>query len=364
MKYMKRLFFFCFIVLAMKSKGQVIADPAHSQIDLINLANSTQDPTTVPLDGVIQLRVPILNLNSANNLPSGTCKIKIGLGSKLVLDPSFNLGNTNTSAYFNWTATSDGGQVQLTGELVNPVPANYSTTGIFRVKGSLQGNSTITTNFLVTNHNTAVNLSDENPNNNTSFLPYTVVPVIPVTFTGIAVKKEGCSIMVNFSAENEINTDHYEIEASKDGIHYFTAGQTTADHRVNYAYSFYLSDNIKAEVLKVRVKSVDKDGRLMYTEIRTVKGTCDGKLLINLYPNPVSKDNGSVSINAAEGIFNGRFNISLSDIRGRLLRTGMLQLVNQKQFSYTTGLLPAGQYLIRLQENDGGEPITLKFQKL
>jgi Secretion system C-terminal sorting domain len=317
----------------------------------------------LPLDGIVRLNVPLFNLNSVNALPAGSCKIKIGLGSKLVLNPDFDLANTNTSAYFNWTVATQGGQVQLTGDLIAPLPANYSATGIFQVKGSLLGTSTVTVNFLVTNHNTPDVLSDENPNNNTTFLPYTIVNTIPVNFTGINVKKEGCFIKVNFSAENEVNVSHYEIEASKDGIYYTKMAQTAATQRINYNSSFLLTDAVKAPLLAVRVKSVDKDGRVQFTETKTVKGTCDGNLAVSLYPNPLPQQQTTVTIRAEDGIFNGNLSVSLTDITGKLLGNKNIALNNARQFTYETGYLAAGQYLIKIQGNDGDAPVVLRFQK-
>jgi Secretion system C-terminal sorting domain len=361
---MKNLLCSLLLILSVKGYSQVVfADPALSQPAITTVSTAPVDASMLPLDGVVQLNLPILNLNTANPLPAGTCKIKIGLGSKMVLDPAFDLNNTNTSAYFSWTAVNQGGQVQLTGDLIAPLPANYSATGIFQVKGNVVGSSTITINFLVTNHNTSEILSDENPNNNTSFLPYTVVNPIPVTFTGINVKKEGCGIKVNFSAENEINVSHYEIEASRDGISYRTMGQTAARNSINYSYFFPLTDAIKAPLIQVRVKSVDKDGKVQYTETKTVKGTCDGNLAISLYPNPLPKQQNTVTIRADEGIFNGTLAVSLLDITGKLLSNKNINCSNTRQFTYETGYLAAGQYLIKIQGNEGTAPVVLRFQK-
>jgi Secretion system C-terminal sorting domain len=361
---MKNLLYTLLLILSAKGYSQVVfADPALNQTTIITVSGAPQDETALPLDGVVQLSLPILNLNNINALPAGSCKVKIGLGSRLALDPAFDLNNTNTSNFFAWTSIEQGGQVQLTGDLIAPLPANFSVNGIFRVKGSLLGSSTVTINFLVTNHNTPDVLSDENPNNNTSFLPYTVVNPIPVNFTGINIKKQDCSIQVNFSAENEVNVSHYEIEASRDGRTYTSMGRTTADNSINYSYLFPLADAIKAPLIQVRVKSVDKDGKVQYTETKTVKGTCDGDLAISLYPNPMPRQQTTLTIRAEEGIFNGRLSVSLCDITGKVLSNSTINLNNTSQFNYETGYLAAGQYLIKIQSMNGGAPVVLRFQK-
>ncbi len=359
---MKTFFFVTLMLFSSAGFSQVVfADPAHTQIDLLTGTNSYQDPLLVPLGTTIQLRIPVLNLNTINALPTGSCKIKIGLGSKMILAPDFNLTTTNTSAYFSWTAAVESGQVQLTGDLIAPLPPNYSTIGIFMVRGSLEGNSTLTANFLVTNHNTSQILSDDNPNNNTSYLPYNVIVPIPVTFTGISAKKTGCEIQVNFSSENEINVDRYEVEASSNGIQYKKMGQVRADQRINYMLRFPLTTDIMAPVIYVRVKSIDRDGSFQYSINRSVKGTCDEDNILDLYPNPLPQNQSGILIRNLSGIFNGKLTIELLDITGRLVRKNELALNAVKQFAYETGQLPAGQYLIRINYKD---LFILRFEKL
>ncbi len=343
--------------------SQVIADPALNQIAITDNATVNLNELQLPQSSIVFLRVPILNLNNVNGLPAGTCKVKIGLGSKLALDPTFDLAATNTSAYFTWTADNSDGQVQLTGDLIADLPAGYNVTVFFRVAGTILGNSTITTNFLVTNHNSPVNLSDENPANNTSFLPYTVIAPIPVNFTGIAARKEDCSIRVNFGAEGEINVARYEIEASRDGIQYTKMGQLPANRSINYQYLFPITDAIKAPLLYIRVKSVDLDGRTQYTEVRTVRGSCEENGNIILFPNPLPQEKQEVTIKTTKGLFNGRIVLTLLDIAGRVIRSQTITLANVQQFGYPTGHLAAGQYLLKLQEQTTETPVVLRFQK-
>ena len=358
----------CLFLLSTKANSQVIADPALQNLFVRTVTNSSIDENLLPLDYVIELKVPILNLNLLNALPAGSCKIKIGLGSKLILDPNFDLNNTNTSEYFNWTAITEGGQVQLTGDLKSILPAKFDSICEFRVKGSLPGSSTITTNFLITNHNTIRILSDENPSNNSSSLPYTVVAsqggTTPVTFTGLVVKNERCSIKVNFSTENEINVKQFEIETSKDGRNFITMGKLASNSRINYAFSFPLTDNNKASIIYVRIKSVDMDGRFQYADTRTVKGICNEKLAVSLFPNPATKSNTELTLRANTGIFNGKIAITLMDINGKTLNQQELNLLNADQFKLKTGLLAAGQYIIKITGSEIDSPVVVRFQQL
>jgi hypothetical protein len=117
--------------------------------------------------------------------------------------------------------------------------------------------------------------------------------------------------------------------------------------------------------LRIRVKSVDWDGKFQYTPVVTVKGNCHGDFGIQLYPNPLPQQNTKLTIEALSGQFNGLTNIWLLDATGRVLRTGTVNLVNAQQLNYDAGALPPGQYLLKLQTLDAATaPVVLRFQKM
>jgi Secretion system C-terminal sorting domain len=179
-RYFSRSVFFAgLLAVSMTSVAQrasVTADPELGAITLANETGFAIDASQVLADQVISIKIPVKNDNHGQAVPAGSCKVKIGLGSKLVLDPAYNLNNTALGNYFSWSAVTVDGQSQITGDLVNPLPANVTSVNVaFKVKASNEGNSTITANFLITNHNTNSILSDEDGTNNGSFLQYRVV---------------------------------------------------------------------------------------------------------------------------------------------------------------------------------------------
>ena len=356
-------------VFITKSFGQaVIADPAVNAMRTASVTALPVDATVIPIDSVIILKVPVINYNLVNSLPAGTCKIKIGLGSKIILDPAFNLSAVNTSNYFQWTAVFSGGQVQITGDLMASLPANFLDTASFNIKGSILGSSTITTNFLVTNHNSTVFLSDENGSNNNAALAYTIVERVggplPVTFTKLTASKEGCSIKVNFDTEDEINVDRFEVEVSKNGTLYEKIGQLAANNAGSYNFAFGLTSNLSATQLFIRIKSVDKDARFQYSETRKVAGKCDEKEgAVILFPNPASSDTRQFTVRSEQGLFNGVYAVSVSDITGKLLSNKIINLANARQFNYDAGALPPGQYIVNIINNKGGQQTVVKWQK-
>lgn len=365
----KMIFTTCMLTafFAKLSAQAVIADPAVNLMRTVSTTASPVNPLLIPVDSVIELKIPVINYNLANSLPSGSCKVKIGLGSKMILYPGFDLNTVNTSNYFSWTSEMTGGQLQITGDLIANLPGNFLDTVTLQVKGSILGNSTITTNFLVTNHNTSVNLSDENGTNNNTSLAYTIIERIggplPVTFTALTVIKEACNVGVDFYTENEINVDRFEIEVSENGIDFEKLNSIAAGNQGRYQFRFDITARLNSPYLFIRIKSVDLDGQYQYSDIKRTAGECDSKeKAVSIFPNPAPADNSYFTVRS-EHLFNGSYNISLLDMSGKLVRKKTLALVNTNQFEFNHGSLPAAQYLVVIQQEHSEETLTLKWQK-
>jgi hypothetical protein len=364
---MKKLFFSLLIASPLFSFAQsVTADPALEPMKITTLVSGIISISQLPLNGIIKLKVPILNKNIANALPAGSCKVKIGLGSKLILDPTFNLTTVNTSNFFTWSAVSSGGQVQIIGDLINELPANFNDTAYFDVRGSIVGNSTITTNFLVTNHNTTVTLSDENGANNNAATAYAIiVNALPVTFTDIFTEKKDCSLKVFFDIENEINVNRYELEVSKDFNTFEKIATVSANNLKRYTFDYFtIPETYQVPILLVRIKSVDMDGKFQYSEIKKTAGTCNSKVGLSLYPNPVPKNTYSFYLQKDNGFFNGTYSISILDMAGKLIKTTEIKLINIARFTCNMDNVSAGQYLIKVYNTNSKTIEILKVVKL
>ena len=123
-----------------------------------------------------------------------------------------------------------------------------------------------------------------------------VVP-LPVNFNGIKAYQKQDAIQVEWTVSNEINISKYEVEKSVNG-RYFEKIEvvnpkgnattetvyTALDAHPNIGLNYY------------RVKAVDKNGEVKYTEIAKVSF---GKVKssISVYPNPVTEDKLSINLN-------------------------------------------------------------------
>jgi hypothetical protein len=152
-----------------------IVDLKMGSINLTDDAGNPVNLNSIYLNEVLKLSIPLSSVNHGKDIPAGSLKIKIGLGSKIELDRTFHLNSATSNNYFRWIHTVSGGQTLVIGELINKIPAGVESIDLgIRVKTNEAGHSTITANYLVTNHNTNVILSDENGGNNTAFVEYQV----------------------------------------------------------------------------------------------------------------------------------------------------------------------------------------------
>ncbi|MFN0081890.1 MAG: T9SS type A sorting domain-containing protein [Ferruginibacter sp.] len=209
----KALFFAGMFFSAASSYAQrpsVTVDAKLGQIAITDAMGSVVDANNITAASVIKMRIPVLNDNHGKAIPKGSSKIKIGLGSKLELDPSFNMNSAELNGYFAWSKEENGGQIQITGDLVNDLPASVTAVDVFfKVRATMQGTSTITANFLVTNHNGAVILSDEDGGNNASALSYRVTDKVIAVLAG-----EAAGV---FLYPNPVSNQNFVTVQAKDG---------------------------------------------------------------------------------------------------------------------------------------------------
>lgn len=271
------LFFAGLVALSFQGvsqKAAVLVDPKLESLELVDANGKKVDQQYIMPGQTISLRLPVSSLNHGNILPAGSCKIKINLGSKMELEPGFDLNDVNLDRYFHWTSSTTSGS-EIDGELVAPLPASFKALNLtFKVRGTVEGVSTITANFLITNHKTTVIMSDEDGSNNVASLRYTVTK--------------------------------------------------------------------KAQPLALSIKDLE----------------------LNVFPNPIASNSKSVVVKAGKGVFNGDYNVSLLDMKGGVLTAKELSLNHVSNFTFETGNISSGMYILKVMNANGSESGALKISKL
>lgn len=111
--------------------------------------------------------------------------------------------------------------------------------------------------------------------------------VLPVNWLSFNVVKQGKDGILNWAVANEDANHHYELQRSTNGTNYTpiaTVNKST-NGSTTYNYTDLNITNLGATVLYYRIKQVDINGRITYSDIRTLRLDIKGNQ-ISIFPNP------------------------------------------------------------------------------
>ena len=189
------------------------------------------------------------------------------------------------------------------------------------------------------------------------------LPLDLLTFTGQLQNNN--SVLLNWKTENEINTSHFVVERSADGIRFNGIGNVTANGRNNtggsFSYAFTDNDaiNQSSQRLYYRLRMVDIDGNFKYSNIISVSfPLITGKLSIS--PNPVLTEVKVAITSEADG----RVQWKLTDNVGKVIQTGSEYVRKGAGNNFTINMnrLSTGTY--NLSVTGAGIDQNVKMQKL
>ncbi len=183
---------------------------------------------------------------------------------------------------------------------------------------------------------------------------------LPVEWEYFRVEKMGNKATIHFATAMEINTSHFEIEKSKDGIEFYPIADLEAQglSTETVRYSF-VDQNVKVGSNYYRVKQIDLNGAYSYTDIKMITGdlVADTKV----YPNPVSAH--STMLNLQIESTNEQETIYIYNMLG--LQVKELTLYTSKGSVEThqinIGNLETGNYVIKF--SDRAESIVFTIVK-
>ncbi len=156
-------------------------------------------------------------------------------------------------------------------------------------------------------------------------LPLNNVPV-PVKFNNFTAIRRDADGLLTWAVENESAlTDRYEIERSLNGTDFTKIANIAPKNNGLSSNTYVLTDyNLaglrSAGILYYRVKQVDRDGRFIYSDIRSIR--LDGRgFAVGIYPNPV-KDVATLNIDLIE---DADILVSITDAAGKQVKQVQVQ---------------------------------------
>ena len=176
-------------------------------------------------------------------------------------------------------------------------------------------------------------------------IPVGTARALPLTLLNFSAQRSNSDIIVRWKTENEINTDHFEVEYSTDGNNFSNGGQVIANNASvnNYQHTLY---NYTQPLYYLRLKSVDRGGAFKYSNIVIVTLNDKQKKELTVLPNPVTdniniKITSDVSTNAGLRVINNL---------GQVLYIQTNRVVKGDNFITITDIkyLPAGVYTLHV----------------
>jgi hypothetical protein len=234
------------------------------------------------------------------------------------------------------TSFSVGAGAGTTSSISGPIPAANRNQDLFilltQTSGSASGASTVV------------------------LIPSTSCAALPVTFQSFrATRMNSTMVNVTWETATEINNSGFAILRNTGGNWEFVAFVPTmavnGNSNSTLTYSFTDRNNYRG-LSQYRIRQVDIDGKMKYTDIRTVRGDADASKVL-VYPNP--SNNGQVTV-----VFDDRDglrDVNLTDNSGRMIQQWKGLSGNTLQVENLRG----GIYTLRIMLRETGD---LKVEKI
>ncbi|MBS1736280.1 MAG: T9SS type A sorting domain-containing protein [Bacteroidetes bacterium] len=159
-----------------------------------------------------------------------------------------------------------------------------------------------------------------------------------ISFSAVASDND---VLLNWSTENEVNTNLFEVEFSTDGTHFTKIGNvqsanTSGRHQYNFTHH-----QVPAGMLFYRLKQIDMDGKYKYSVITSVVFNKINAGFI-AYPSPANNE-VNILINT---MLQHNARVKLFSVKGQLLMT--VQLKNRLT-NISTQNIANGTYILSVE---------------
>lgn len=116
------------------------------------------------------------------------------------------------------------------------------------------------------------------------------VSTLPITLLNFSATLQSQAVILDWTTSTEINSSHFIIQRSNDGVHFNDIGSVNAAGNSavekKYTYNDLQYGDAHSDVLFYRLQIVDKDGKYKYSDVLNVR-LKDKVTRLQIYPNPV-----------------------------------------------------------------------------
>ena len=241
-----------------------------------------------------------------NRISGGNANVNMNWDVSRIAFPNYALADIR-AAYYNGLWTSYGG----------------SATGDPLVSGN------ITSNVMTTFG---------------TFVIGSISASLPLNFLGTYAYKKNTGTLVEWKTAHEVNVDHFDVERSTDG-HTFTKIGSVKSIMNTGIGDYTYNDNFSQEgKIYYRIRSVDNDGKFIFSRVVTVTDGLQGNELFTV-ANPVTS---RIYLNVSS-LPAGDYNYQLRTETGQQVQAGTLTMNGSGTYSIgLKGSVRAGFYVLTI----------------
>ena len=186
---------------------------------------------------------------------------------------------------------------------------------------------------------------------------------LPIELSYFKGTEEDCEAILSWGTASEINVSHFEIQRSYDGLTFITIDRLDALGAEGIATDYTYSDAQLTLTNYYRLRVVDNDGQVEYSDIFTIQADCAGGVSISdIFPNPTTNQLISVQFNSNVDHENAK--VVIRDMLGRtMMEVPITIFLGSNLITVDPTRLPAAQYVLVI-EGAGWRSSAARFVKL
>jgi hypothetical protein len=167
---------------------------------------------------------------------------------------------------------------------------------------------------------------------------------LPVRFVGIVANRVNNGISLRWDVGDEIDVQRYDVEKSTDAVTFHTIGSVNASKKPVYGL---IDNDIKAQDLFYRIKSVDLDGTVRYSGIVRFKNNNSFSSQLLLYPSPTHSQ-----LTIQHNKLSSSASLSILSMDGKVLRV-VKPSIGLSNTMVDVSIFSPGMYVIKLNNGLG-----------
>lgn len=181
---------------------------------------------------------------------------------------------------------------------------------------------------------------------------------LPLSLLSFTAAPSATQINLQWKVSNEINVNKYVVERSINATDFIALGDVAAVNSADAVYNYLDSKLPATDYLYYRLKMIDKNGVIKFSEVLKVKLQTPS-FDMQVVPNPVQGSTATITISTAKA---KKLSINIYNVQGQKVYAEKLQAtVGTSNYNLRLSNLTAGNY--KLVVDDGTEKLTKQFIK-